>query len=66
MSRYDSPKIHRIPARSEEGRRLIRTGAVVNHPPSYGQPDERTPSVSTWKETADSASHELIGESRGS
>lgn len=30
MSRWDGSRIHRIPARSPEGRRIIREGRVVN------------------------------------
>lgn len=33
MSRHDSPKIHRIPSWSHEGRRLIHEGKVVNRKP---------------------------------
>lgn len=32
MSRHDSRKTHLIPSRSEEGRRIIRSGKVVNRP----------------------------------
>jgi hypothetical protein len=46
MSRYDNPKIHLIPSNSQDGRRLIRNGQVVNvrrTPESAEHPTGQTP-----------------------